>query len=158
MESFEYNYPVKNYFGEGAIERALEAEMPTMGTTIMLAYGGGSVKRTGIYDKVVDLLKGAGKRIVDFGGIMSNPTYEKVQEGAALARKESVDFILAVGGGSVYDCCKVISAQAKTDTDIYELEYVQHGQPTAFIGLGCIVTASGTGAEQTLRSCLAPAA
>lgn len=148
MESFEYNYPVKNYFGEGAIERALEAEMPTMGATIMLAYGGGSVKRTGIYDKVVDLLKGAGKRIVDFGGIMSNPTYEKVQEGAALARKESVDFILAVGGGSVFDCCKVISAQAKIDTDIYELECVQHGQPTAFIGLGCIVTASGTGAEQ----------
>ncbi len=148
MESFTYDYPVKNYFGEGAVERALEAEMPVMGATVMLAYGGGSVKRTGVYDKLVALLEGAGKQVVDFGGIMPNPTYEKVQEGAALARAEKVDFVLAVGGGSVFDCCKVVSAQAKLDADIAEFERVQGKRPSEFIPLGCVVTLSGTGAEQ----------
>lgn len=148
MESFTYDYPVKNYFGEGAVEWALEAEMPAMGATVMLAYGGGSVKRTGLYDKLVAALERAGKRVVDFGGIMPNPTYEKVQKGAALARAKKVDFILAVGGGSVFDCCKVVSAQAKLDSDIAEFERVQGKRPSEFIPLGCVVTLSGTGAEQ----------
>jgi alcohol dehydrogenase YqhD (iron-dependent ADH family) len=148
MNSFTYDYPVKNYFGEGAIGQALTAEAQNMGATVMLAFGGGSVKRTGVYDAVRNQLEAAGKAVVDFGGIMSNPTYDKVQEGAALARERGVDFILAVGGGSVFDCCKVVSAQAKTDQDIYELEYVDHGTPTEFIPLACIVTNSGTGAEQ----------
>lgn len=99
MNSFTYDYPVRNYFGEGAMDQALDAEMGAMGKTVMLAYGGGSVKRTGVYGHVVDKLTSAGKRVVDFGGIMPNPTYEKCQEGAALARKEQVDFILSVGGG-----------------------------------------------------------
>lgn len=148
MESFVYQYPVKNYFGEGAVEKALAAEMPAMGERVMLAYGGGSVKRSGLYDQVRSLLEGAGKTVVDFGGIMSNPTYAKVQEGARAARENAVDFILAVGGGSVFDCCKVVSAQAKLDVDIAEFERVQGGQPTEFIPLGCVVTLSGTGAEQ----------
>lgn len=148
MEPFVYDYPVKNYFGPGAMQQALEAEMPAMGTRVMLAYGGGSVKRSGLYDEIVALLEGAGKDVVDFGGIMSNPTYDKVQEGAALAREAQVDFILAVGGGSVFDCCKIVSAQAKLSIDIHELEYVQHGSPTEFIPMACIVTLSGTGAEQ----------
>lgn len=148
MNSFTYSYPVKNYFGEGAIGQALTAEAQNMGATVMLAYGGGSVKRTGVYDAMRSQLEAAGKTVVDFGGIMSNPTYQKVQEGAALARDRSVDFILAVGGGSVFDCCKVVSAQAKADEDIYELEYVEHGMPTDFIPMACIVTNSGTGAEQ----------
>lgn len=148
MESFTYQYPVLNYFGEGAMERALEEQMPAMGSKVMLAYGGGSVKRTGIYDRVAALLQQGGKTIVDFGGIMSNPTYAKVQEGAALARKDGVDFILAVGGGSVFDCCKIVSAQAKLDTDIDEYEHKLGKTPTEFIPLGCIVTLSGAGAEQ----------
>lgn len=148
MESFVYQYPVKNYFGDGAVEKALAAELPGMGKKIMLAYGGGSIKRTGLYDKVVAILKDADKQIVDFAGIMSNPTYEKVQEGAKLARKENVDYILAVGGGSVFDCCKIVSAQAKLDQDIHEFEHVQGNVPTEFIPLACIVTLSGTGAEQ----------
>lgn len=148
MESFVYNYPVKNYFGAGAVETALDAELSHMGDTVMLAYGGGSVKRSGLYDKLVVELEAAGKQIVDFGGIMSNPTYAKVQEGARIAREANVDFILAVGGGSVFDCCKVVSAQAKLDMDIEEYEHVQHKMPSAFIPLGCIVTLSGTGAEQ----------
>lgn len=148
MQSFTYDYPVKNYFGAGAVEQALAAEMPRMGSVVMLAYGGGSVKRTGVYDKVVEALKGAGKTVVDFAGIMPNPTYEKCLEGAALARHEHVDFTLAVGGGSVFDCCKVISAQAKLSEDIDHYEHVQGKVPTEFIPMGCIVTLSGTGAEQ----------
>lgn len=148
MNSFVYDYPVKNYFGEGAIWQALSAEMPNMGTKVMLAYGGGSVKRSGLYDKLVEKLTEAGKQIVDFPGIMPNPTYEKVQEGAKLAREEQVDFILAVGGGSVFDCCKIISAQAKLNVDIHEFEHVKGNTPTDFIPMACIVTLSGTGAEQ----------
>lgn len=148
MQPFIYSYPVKNYFGEGAVDQALDAEMGAMGEIVLLAYGGGSVKRTGVYDHVVEKLRAAGKRVVDFGGIMSNPTYEKCQEGAALARDEHVDFILAVGGGSVFDCCKVVSAQACLTEDIEKYEHVDGKIPTEFIPLGCIVTLSGTGAEQ----------
>lgn len=148
MNNFIYDYPVKNYFGAGAVEQALAAELPRMGKTVMLAFGGGSIKASGLYDKLVSALEGAGKRVVDFGGIMPNPTYDKCQEGAALARAEQVDFILAAGGGSVFDCCKVVSAQAKLDEDIYDYERKQGKFPTEGIPTGCIVTLSGTGAEQ----------
>ena len=148
MESFVYDYPVKNYFGEGAVSQALEAKLPHMGATVMLAFGGGSIKESGLYDQLHEALEQGGKRVVDFGGIMSNPTYAKVQEGAALARAEQVDFILAAGGGSVFDCCKIVSAQAKLDEDIYEFERAQGKTPSAGIPLGCVVTLSGTGAEQ----------
>ena len=148
MNSFTYDYPVRNYFGEGAMDQALDAEMGAMGKTVMLAYGGGSVKRTGVYGHVVDKLTSAGKRVVDFGDIMPNPTYEKCQEGAALAREEQVDFILSVGGGSVFDCCKVVSAQAMLDEDIETFEHADGKMPSSFIPMGCIATLSGTGAEQ----------
>ena len=148
MEAFVYDYPVKNYFGPDAVNQALAAEMPQMGSTVMLAYGGGSVKRTGVYDKIAKSLQDADKTIVDFGGIMSNPTYKMVQKGAQVARDNNVDFILAVGGGSVFDCCKIISAQAKLDEDIHVFEHEQGNMPTDFIPMGCIVTLSGTGAEQ----------
>ena len=148
MNSFTYQYPVKNYFGEGALHTALAAELPAMGEKVMLAYGGGSIKRTGLYDEIVVALQDAGKTVVEFPGIMPNPTYEKVQEGARIAREEGVDFILAVGGGSVFDCCKIVSAQVLLDEDIDDFEHVQDKTPTAFIPLGCVVTLSGTGAEQ----------
>lgn len=148
MNSFTYQYPVKNYFGEGALHTALAAELPAMGEKVMLAYGGGSIKRTGLYDEIVAALQDAGKTVVEFPGIMPNPTYEKVQEGARIAREEGVDFILAVGGGSVFDCCKIVSAQVLLDEDIDDFEHVQDKTPTAFIPLGCVVTLSGTGAEQ----------
>lgn len=147
MNEFVFTYPTKVYFGEGAAKKALPAEMASAGRTVMLAFGGGSVKANGIYDEVKGLLLEAGKEVVDFSGIMPNPTYAKVQEGAALAREKGVDFILAVGGGSVVDCCKVISAQAKADQDIWEMEYGSGKFPTEGIPMGAIVTASGTGAE-----------
>ncbi|MGN0279544.1 MAG: iron-containing alcohol dehydrogenase [Lachnospiraceae bacterium] len=147
MNKFTFSYPTKVYFGEGSAAGAFLAELGTVGKTVMLAYGGGSVKKNGIYDEMKELLEQAGKAIVDFSGIMPNPTYSKVQEGAALAREQHVDFILAVGGGSVIDCCKVISAQAVLDEDIWDMEYGKGQFPTAGIPMGAVVTASGTGAE-----------
>lgn len=147
MNEFKFSYPTKVYFGEGAAAKALAAELPENVRNVMLAYGGGSIKTVGIYDEMVSLLKSAGKEIVEFSGIMSNPTYAKVQEGAGLARERGVDFILAVGGGSVIDCCKVVSVQAKTEEDIWNMEYVSGKFPADGIPMGAVVTASGTGAE-----------
>ncbi|MDE7320676.1 MAG: iron-containing alcohol dehydrogenase [Lachnospiraceae bacterium] len=147
MNSFIYSYPTKVYFGDRAAAKALPAELAKVGKVVMLAYGGGSVKKSGVYDEICGYLKEEGKEIVDFSGIMPNPTYKKVQEGAALAREKGVDFILAVGGGSVIDCCKIIAAQAVTEEDIWEMEFNQHMYPAEFLPMGAIVTASGTGAE-----------
>lgn len=147
MNSFTYSYPVKVYFGEKAAEKNLAAELAEVGPNVMLAYGGGSIKKNGIYEELTGILTDAGKTVTEFTGIMSNPTYAKVQEGAALAKEKNIDFILAVGGGSVIDCCKIVSAQAKLDKDIWELEYTDHKQPTEFIPMGAVVTAFGTGAE-----------
>ena len=146
MKNFTYTYPTHVYFGEDAAQKALNTELHAS-KTVMLAYGGGSVKKNGIYDEIMTILREQGKRVVDFSGIMPNPTYAKVQEGAALARKEQTDTILAVGGGSVIDCCKISAAQAKTKEDIWNMEFVQHKFPTDAIPLGAVVTASGTGAE-----------
>ena len=147
MNKFTFSYPTGVYFGEGSAMQAFGAELGEVGETVMLADGGGSVKKNGVYDEMKALLTQAGKKVVDFSGIMSNPTYTKVQEGAALARERGVDFILAVGGGSVIDCCKVISAQAVLDEDIWNMEYGKGKFPTAGIPMGAVVTASGTGAE-----------
>ena len=147
MQKFVYEYPTKVYFGEGAAKEHLAEAVSAYGQNVMLAYGGGSVKKNGIYDEVKAILEGAGKKVTDFSGIMSNPTYAKVQEGAALAKKENIDFILAVGGGSVIDCCKIMAAQAKIEEDLWEMEMTEHKFPTAVIPMGAIVTASGTGAE-----------
>ena len=147
MNTFTYSYPVKVYFGEKAAARNLAAELTNAGPNVMLAYGGGSIKKNGVYDELIGILKDTGKTVTEFTGIMSNPTYVKVQEGASLAKEKNIDFILAVGGGSVIDCCKIVSAQAKLDKDIWELEYTDHKQPTEFIPMGAVVTAFGTGAE-----------
>ena len=148
MNNFTFQYPVRQYFGKGCAAEALKKEAADMGSTVMLAYGKGSVMKSGLYDKIRSLLESDGKTVVDFGGIMPNPTYAKVQEGASVARENNVDFILAVGGGSVIDCCKIVSAQARTDADVWDMFYIDHKVPTEFIPIGAVVTASGTGAEQ----------
>lgn len=148
MDNFIYQYPVKQYFGVGCAEEAIKTELKKVGENVLLAYGGGSLKRTGLYDKLRRWLEEAGKNVTDFDGIMPNPTYAKVQEGAQLVRENNIDFILAVGGGSVIDCCKIVSAQVKLDEDIWDMWYVGHRLPTEFIPMGAVVTASGTGAEQ----------
>ena len=149
MDRFTYQYPVRQHFGKGCAESAIKEEMNRIaGNNVLLAYGGGSLKRTGMYDKIVGWLHECGKTVTDFGGIMPNPTYAKVQEGAKMVREQGIDFILAVGGGSVIDCCKIVSAQAKLDEDIWEMQYAKHQYPTEFVLMGAVVTASGTGAEQ----------
>ena len=148
MKRFDYEFPVRIHFGQGCFEDSLKKELQKYGKRVMLAYGGGSLKRTGLYDRIVTMLNEAGKTVTDFGDIMPNPTYAKVLEGTRLAREQDVDFILAVGGGSVSDCCKIVSAQARLDSDIWDYEYAERKIPTEFIPLGVIVTASGTGSEQ----------
>ena len=147
MQKFVYEYATKVYFGEGAAREHLAEAVSGYGKNVMLAYGGGSVKKNGIYDELKTILENAGKTVTDFSGIMSNPTYAKVQEGAKLAKEQKIDFILAVGGGSVIDCCKIVAAQAKTDKDLWEMEMTEHQFPTEVLPMGAVVTASGTGAE-----------
>lgn len=147
MNNFIYENKTKVYFGKSGIKEYLGCVLKHYGSSVMLAYGGGSVKKNGVYDEVMEILKAAGKTVTEFSGIMPNPTYAKVQEGARLARENSVDFILAVGGGSVIDCCKIVSAQARLDEDIWKMETVKRVFPTEFVPMGAIVTASGTGSE-----------
>lgn len=148
MNSFVFRYPVRQYFGRGCVEEAVKSELKQVGPNVLLAYGGGSLKRTGLYDRIRSWLAECGKRVTDFGGIMPNPTYRKVQEGARLVRENDIDFILAVGGGSVIDCCKIVSAQARMDEDAWDAWYVHHRLPAEFVPMGAVVTAAGTGAEQ----------
>lgn len=105
MYNFIFQNATKVYFGKGCVKEYLSCLIENA-NTVLLAYGGGSIRRNGVYDEIIGILKDAGKSIVEFSGIMSNPTYAKVQEGAKLARDNQADLILAVGGGSVMDCCK----------------------------------------------------
>jgi len=147
MNSFAFTYPTRVYFGTDATEKYLVNELKKYGKNVLLAYGKNSIKRTGVYDEMMAALKEADKNVFEFSGIMPNPTYAKVQEGATLCRENNIDFILAVGGGSVSDCCKIVSAQAKTDEDIWTMEFTDHRYPTEFIPMGVVVTMSGTGSE-----------
>ena len=147
MNNFIFQNATKVYFGKGVVKEYLKG-LTAGAQTVMLAYGGGSIKRNGIYDEVVGVLQEACKDIVEFSGIMANPTYAKVQEGARLARDKKVDMILAVGGGSVMDCCKAISLQAVYDGDIWEDFWAKPGVFTVQpLPLGVIVTVTGTGSE-----------
>lgn len=145
MNDFEFQNATHVYFGRDALD-AIPAEIGDA-ETIMITYGGGSVKRTGVFDRVAEPLRAAGKTIVEFGGIMANPTYAKVCEGAQVARDEGVDYIIAIGGGSVMDCSKAIALGAVED-DIWEKHWVRF-EPIAVrpLPLGIVVTATGTGSE-----------
>ena len=147
MNDFLYYCPVRVHFGQGGVQKALPMELAHVGKRVMLAYGGGSVKRSGLYDELTSLLEQAGKEVVDFGGVMSNPTYAKVLEGVEVVKREQVDFILAVGGGSVMDCAKVIAAAAKAPKDLWEMVTVDHQFQREGVPWGAIVTLSGTGSE-----------
>ena len=147
MNDFIYENKTKVYFGKNGVKDNLSALLANYGNTVLLAYGGGSIKRNGVYDEVTAILHDAGKTVIEFSGIMPNPTYAKVQEGAKLARDNHIDLILAVGGGSVSDCCKIVSAQANLDENIWEMQTVKHALPNKFIPLGTIVTVFGTGSE-----------
>lgn len=148
MNSFTYSYPTKNYFGIGCVKENLPKVLSSYGENVLLAFGGGSIKKNGVYEELTGILKDAGKSITEFTGIMPNPAYAKVQEGAALVKENRIDLIVAVGGGSVIDCCKIVSAQAKLTQDIWEMEFTEHKYPSEYVPMIAVVTASGTGAEQ----------
>ncbi len=148
MNNFIFENATKVYFGKGCVKEYLACLTKNYGDTVMLAYGGGSVKKDGVYDEIKEVLTGAGKTVIDFPDIMANPTYAKVLAGAQLAREHHADLILGVGGGSVMDCCKAISIAARYDGDVWEDFWVRSGvfdfEP---LPLGVIVTAAGTGSE-----------
>lgn len=147
MNDFVYENKTKVYFGKGSVKKYLNDVLKNYGNTVMLAYGCGSIKKNGVYNEIVEILNSSGKQIVEFSGIMPNPTYAKVQEGTRLARENHVGLILAVGGGSVSDCCKIVSAQAMTEDDVWTMEIEKHIYPNRFIPLGTVVTVFGTGSE-----------
>lgn len=148
MNNFIFENSSKVYFGKGCVKEYLSNILSVYGDTVMLCYGGGSIKKNGIYDEVITVLKKENKAVVEFSGIPSNPTYSKVLEGVKLAKESNADLILAVGGGSVMDCCKAISLGAKYDGDIWADFWARPGvidfEP---LPLGIIVTVSGTGSE-----------
>ena len=148
MNNFIFENATKTYFGKGCVKEYLACLSGHYGKTVMLCYGGGSIKRNGIYDEIVGLLQAKGLNIVEFPGIMANPTYAKVQEGAKLARDNKVDLLLGVGGGSVMDCCKAISLAAVYEGDVWKDFWAAPGvidfQP---LPLGVVVTVAGTGSE-----------
>lgn len=148
MKNFVFENATKVYFGEGCVKEYLSCLAKKHGDKVLLAYGGGSIKKNGIYEEVTKVLKDAGKEIIEFGGIMSNPTYAKVLEGAKLAKENQADWILGIGGGSVMDCCKAVSMAAVSEKDVWE-EYWAKPSVIDFdpLPLGVIVTVAGTGSE-----------
>ena len=148
MNNFIFENSTKVFFGKGCVKEYLCCLTKAYGDTVMLCYGGGSIKKNGIYDEVTNILEAAGKTVVEFSGIMANPTYAKVLEGAKLAKKNDVSLLLGIGGGSVMDCCKAISIAARYDGDVWEDFWKRPGvfdfEP---LPLGVIVTVAGTGSE-----------
>ena len=147
LGNFKFSNPTRLYFGEDSL-RFLKDELKNYGPVVMLSYGGGSIKRNGIYDAVMAILKEAGKTVVEDAGVMPNPTVEKLYEGARLVRDNHVDLILAVGGGSTIDYAKGVSASAWCEEDPWEKYYKNGGNPTCrIVPVGSILTMVGTGSE-----------
>lgn len=148
VNNFIFENATKVYFGKGCVKEYLSSLTGKYGSKILLAYGGGSIKKNGIYEEVTEILKRTGNTVIEFSSIMANPTYEKVLEGARLAKENEVDLILGIGGGSVMDCCKAVSMAAATEKDIWETYWAAPGivdfEP---VPLGVIVTVAGTGSE-----------
>ena len=147
LGNFTYHNPTKLYFGEDALNN-LKQELPKYGKTVQLIYGGGSIKKNGIYDAVVKILKENGKEIVEDGGVMPNPTVEKLKEGIEIARKHNVDLLLAVGGGSCCDYAKAVSVSVNCEDDPWEKYFIRFEEPTCkILPVGCVLTMVGTGSE-----------
>ena len=149
LGNFTYCNPTKLYFGKEAL-KGLNKELPKYGKNVLLVYGGGSIKKSGIYDKIVKILKDNGKEIFEDAGVMPNPTVEKLNEGIDIARKSKADFILAVGGGSVCDYAKAVSVSVNCKEDAWEKYFIRFedvDKETKIIPIGCVLTMVGTGSE-----------
>lgn len=149
LGNFVFSNPTKLYFGEDSLDY-LNEELPKYGKNVQLVYGGGSIKKNGIYDKVTAILKSNGKEIFEDGGVMPNPTVEKLYEGVQIARDNQVDFILAVGGGSCCDYAKAVSISVNCKEDPWEKYYLKFEDvdaDTEVMPVGCVLTMVGTGSE-----------
>ena len=147
LGSFMYCNPTRLFFGEDALDN-LNGELEKYGQKVLLAYGGGSIKKTGLYDQVVAILKKSGKEVYEVPGVMPNPTVEKLYEGCKVARENDVDLILAVGGGSVCDWAKAVSVSAWCEEDPWDKYYLRLEEvDNRIIPVGCVLTMAGTGSE-----------
>ena len=147
LGNFQFHNPTRLHFGENSLD-FLADELKNYGPTVQLSYGGGSIRKNGIYDQVMAILKAAGKTVIDDGGVMPNPTLERMLEGAEKAKANNVDLILAVGGGSTIDYAKGVSVSAWCDEDPWEKYYVRSEEPSCrIIPVGSVLTMVGTGSE-----------
>lgn len=147
LGNFAYCNPTKLYFGDESLQY-LNEELPKYGENVVLVYGGGSVKKNGIYEEVVEILQANGKNVAEIAGVMPNPTLEKLYEGIEIARKHGVNLILAVGGGSVCDYAKAVSVSVYCDEDPWEKYYLKFEEPDCeIVPVGCVLTMVGTGSE-----------
>lgn len=147
LGNFSYSNSTKLYFGEDSLNY-LNEELPKYGKTVQLIYGGGSIKKNGIYDQVIAILKANNKIIVEDKGVMPNPTVEKLMEGIQIARENHVDLLLAVGGGSCCDYAKAVSVSVNCDEDPWDKYYIRFEEPTCdIVPVGCVLTMAGTGSE-----------
>lgn len=147
LGNFTYCNPTRLYFGKDALD-GLNKELPKFGKNVLLVYGGGSIKKNGIYDKVLEICVKNGKNVFEDAGVMPNPTTDKLREGIERARAGKADFILAVGGGSVCDYAKALSASVHLDDDPWEKYYVRSEAPNCdIVPVGCVLTMVGTGSE-----------
>lgn len=147
LGNFSYSNPTKLYFGGDSLEY-LNKELPKYGKNVLLVYGGGSIKKNGIYDKVMEILKSNGKEVFEDPGVMPNPTVEKLYEGCRIAKAENVDLILAIGGGSVCDYAKAVSVSTYCEEDPWDKYYLRmEDVENKIIPVGCILTMVGTGSE-----------
>lgn len=147
LGNFSYCNPTKLYFGDDSL-KYLNTELPKYGKNVVLVYGKDSIKKNGIYDEVVSILKESGKNIAEISGVMPNPTLKKLYEGIEIARKHNADLLLAVGGGSVCDYCKAVSVSVNCDEDPWEKYYINFEEPSCkIVPVGCVLTMVGTGSE-----------
>ena len=147
LGNFSYCNPTRLYFGEDSLNY-LHDELSKYGPTVMLCYGSGSIKKNGIYDQVMDILKASGKTVVEDAGVMPNPTVEKLYEGCRIAKENNVDFILAVGGGSVCDYAKAVSVSVYCEEDPWEKYYLKMEDVSCkIVPVGCVLSMVGTGSE-----------
>lgn len=147
LGNFTYCNPTKLYFGDESLQY-LNTELPKYGKNVVLIYGGGSIKKNGIYDEVVEILKTNGKNVAEISGVMPNPTLEKLYEGVERARNHHADLLLAVGGGSVCDYAKAVSVSVNCDEDPWEKYYLKFEEPDCeIVPVGCVLTMVGTGSE-----------
>ncbi|MGG3808690.1 iron-containing alcohol dehydrogenase [Geobacillus thermodenitrificans] len=150
MQNFTFRNPTKLIFGRGQIEQ-LKEEVPKYGKKVLLVYGGGSIKRNGLYDEVMSLLTDIGAEVVELPGVEPNPRLSTVKKGVDICRREGIEFLLAVGGGSVIDCTKAIAAGAKFDGDPWEF-ITKKATVTEALPFGTVLTLAATGSEMNAGS------